>query len=223
MGARPLEIAMPTEQELGPRQDAERLEDIREDHRRRYDFALKYAVEISSRPAWDATFHILDAGCGTGYGASILGDCGHLVTAFDASEQAIETAKRLWQGNGAKFSCSRFADFEIPAAHMLTMFEVIEHTPEALDFIERASHRCRHFLGSVPNEEVVPFASPTTHNGHYRHFTPEEFVEAMESRGWTVMRIWGQAGKKGLDSAVVPSVGIVPRTLIIQAVSRNCP
>ena len=79
----------------------------------------------------DRRASVLDAGCGTGYGAALLAATGRAVTGIDASSEAIRLA-RSEHDAAARFLVADaislpFADFSFDA---VVCFEVIEHVED---------------------------------------------------------------------------------------------
>lgn len=180
------------------RQMATSLAGIRDDHVERYRFAQRFAVG-----------NIIDAGCGVGYGAQLVG----AMVAFDFDPDAIEHAKTYFPG--PIYQCRDLAQVEVGRCYgTLIMFEVIEHTPDALTFLKRSY--LQRLIGSVPNELVVPYDPAKSNPQHYRHFTPNELRAVLADCGWTVREEWGQVGKRGADAQVTPGFD-GKRTLVFVA------
>jgi 2-polyprenyl-3-methyl-5-hydroxy-6-metoxy-1,4-benzoquinol methylase len=90
-----------------------------------YQFALKYVKEKS----------VLDYGCGSGYGSHILASNACKVTAVDVSDEAIEYARNLYFANNLTYkTVSELTDEKFD---IITSFQVIEHVPDAKDFIQK--------------------------------------------------------------------------------------
>ncbi len=77
-------------------------------------------------------------GCGLGHDAALLADRGYDVTAFDASPQAIESAKRLHAGHEIDF---RVADVRTPPSQWRHRFDLVVevHILQALPPEHRAA------------------------------------------------------------------------------------
>lgn len=126
-------------------------------HTKFYQFASQFVQKDESL--------VLDAGCGSGYGAKILKESGALeVDAFDLSEHAIEFARNNF---------SQFANFRIAAItnlksygnkkfDLITCSEVLEHIKEygrereaLLELKVKLKNQGTLVLGT-PNDEMLP-------------------------------------------------------------------
>lgn len=174
------------------RQYAETLKDIRDDHLCRYEAACD---SITAR----SINSVVDAGCGIGYGSWLMSKTGAHVHGFDASAEAVEFGLEYYPGD---LHTGRLLQHDYPEADMLTMFEIIEHTDDAAEFLRGASEKCEYLMCSVPNEEVTPFDSPNTHRDHVRHYTPDEFEALLLSCGWQILRKGSQHEKEGKGARI---------------------
>jgi len=183
----------------GERQVAPTLDGIRADHRARYEWAAERL----------AGGIVVDAGCGVGYGASVLGAAGCHVRAYDRSQDAVAYAQEHYNHNpNVKYNVGDLYDVQYPQnVDAVVCFEAIEH----LTHPEKALHNFRRMaprlLFSVPNEEVFPFRGQ--YDFHTRHYTRAQAEELMARNGWRVTEWWGQEGPM---SPVEPEVN--GRTLV---------
>lgn len=187
------------------RQQAPTVAEIRDDHVARYRFALG-ALEEGEKA--------IDLGCGCGYGASILAGKVAKVTAIDADGEAIDYAKAHYAADNIVFRTGRAEGARLPKADAVIAFEVIEHVEDAAAVLARLAKAAPVLIGSVPNEDVVPFA--TANNPyHIRHFTPAELRDVLKAGGWNHVEIRSQKGKRGAEASVEPGEG--GRTLVFVA------
>lgn len=177
------------------RQTAVNLGGIRVDHINRYTFALNMAKSP-----------VLDAACGVGYGAYILAEHGHAVTAVDIAPEAISFGKTYYGHGDIEWITGDIAKAPWGWEMFKTIisFETIEHLPDPATVL-------KHFHGSleadgklicsVPNEEKYPF-KPQNFEGdqfpHLRHYTPKEFEELLNSAGFYVIHRGTQLSKTGV-------------------------
>jgi SAM-dependent methyltransferase len=152
--------------------------DLWNEHVARYRFASLLAAER----------HVLDAGCGTGYGAAAMASVASGVWGFDTSLEAVRYATRHY-GEHARF-CLGSAD-AFPARStwfdLVTAFEVIEHIstwPELISEAARVLKPTGAFLVSTPNKSS--YAESRKEVGvnpfHVHEFDQEEFRSALEEK-----------------------------------------
>lgn len=195
----------PGERQVSPTRDG-----IRRDHVARYEWAAQLLLHhrAPSGPA-----HVIDAGCGIGYGGHLLAEAGHAVKAFDADAEAIEYARQHYAHERIEYMRIAAAEFsgEAITADAAICFEVIEHLHDPASLLRELRHAATSLLVSVPNEDVLPYQN---HAYHYRHYTSGEFQTLLESTGWEVVEWYGQ---KDVESDVEKNCN--GRTLI--AVCRH--
>lgn len=189
------------------------VEEIRDDHVARYRYAAKFAQEVG------VSRHVWDVGCGCGYGAYILAsEGGRSVMACERDPSVTAYAEEHYTYPGLSFKTADFTQMD--PSHLvdvLVMFEVVEHSDQAPAFLARASRRVPYLVGSVPNENVVPFKGGRAINPeHYRHYTAQEIEEELRRCGWGLIEIGSQAGKKGADAAI-NTKSTKGRTLVFRA------
>jgi ubiquinone/menaquinone biosynthesis C-methylase UbiE len=93
--------------------------DLWNEHFARYAFAALYARGM----------HVLDLGCGTGYGAAHLAQSATRVTGIDISADAIRHAREHYPIENLAFEAASATNVPFPDAafDLVTAFEVIEH------------------------------------------------------------------------------------------------
>lgn len=144
-------------------------------------------AEHRARYWWAAAFvggkKVLDAACGTGYGANILAAAGATsVRGIDRAAHMIEFARRNAEPT-AEFEVGDLD--ELPFADgsfdVVVCFEAIEHVDEpesVLDELARVLRPGGLLATSSPNRDVYARSNP-----HHRHeFAPEEFRSALRAR-----------------------------------------
>jgi SAM-dependent methyltransferase len=92
------------------------------EHLVRYRFAARSAAGCT----------VLDVGCGTGYGASILAAKARLVVGVDNAPEAIQYAQANYPGGNLRFAVADCRNLPYPdgSFDLAVMFEVIEHIAE---------------------------------------------------------------------------------------------
>jgi len=144
-------------------------------------------AEHVARYRWAAALaqgrRVLDAGCGTGYGAELLAREGAAgVVGVDVDREVIEAAQR--DGSGAvTFAVADLRELpaELGAFDVVVCFEVLEHIDEpepALDRLAAALAPDGLLVVSSPNRDVYPPGNPF----HVHEFTPGELAEALGAR-----------------------------------------
>jgi SAM-dependent methyltransferase len=173
------------------------VDGIRADHVWRYRFA---AERLAGK-------RVLDAGCGVGYGASLLAAAGCAVKAVDIDAESVAYGR-------AHYGCDAIAWAAADLCHVT--FRLLEAAAcfEALEHMESPGLALVRFpdllIASVPNEAVIPKGKAFRH--HVRHYRPGEFQCLLEGAGYKVGEWWCQ-----MDMASAPVPGTAGRTLIAVA------
>jgi len=143
--------------ESGERQPGETLEEIRYDHRARYDFAVKYLKEHCRD---EQLSFGLDAFCGNGYGTYILSTgLGCNMLGIDGSGDAVVFAARHY-ANEKTFYAHKAFPFQLPETtfDFITCYESLEHVEKASQLVKEIGKSLKKegtlFL-SVPNEPCL--------------------------------------------------------------------
>jgi len=190
--------------QTGERQVAEHIEGIKPNHRQRYQFGIDKIKEHFC--ALERPITILDAACGVGYGtmmiAESLADGSDLkgsVLGVDIFEGAVEAAKRAYKLDNNDFmqldlGNSDLWNEKIDNVDAIVSIETIEHVKDAEDLIKRYAEKTNFLIGSVPNEDVVPF-NAITHPFHFRHYTNSEFETLLNDYGFKIKAIGTQYDK----------------------------
>ena len=189
------------------RQVATTLDGIRDDHKERYRFAIEQA-----RARSDVTT-VLDIGCGVGYGSWMMADAGFDVVGIERDADAVQFARDHYGHPHLRVALGDLADQHLDA-DMVTAFEIIEHTPDALPMLTKVEAKL--LVGSVPNEDAVPFVPGKVNAEHYRHFTPSQITDVLAKCGWVVTYMGYQPGKRG-DAATIQDDPEIKRTIVFAA------
>jgi SAM-dependent methyltransferase len=114
--------------------------DIISEHTSRYAYALSL---VGGK-------HVLDLGCGTGYGSEMLSWSAASVRGFDLWEPGADEHPR-WPGVTALTYGHDLCRHPLPPADLAVMFEVIEHLPDAPRALAIAFGAVGEIVGSFPN------------------------------------------------------------------------
>ena len=139
------------------------------------------AAAAGADPA-PAVFRVLDAGCGSGYGAAQLAglDPALQVVGIDLSEEALAYARPRYGGPNLHFAhgdclALEFADGEFD---LVMGFEVLEHLTEPAAFLQQARRVLRpsgHLLVSTPNRRYYSGERRYVNPFHTREYDASEF------------------------------------------------
>ena len=153
------------------RQVAPEIQQIRTDHRKRYEFAatrLKKGDEV------------LDFACGIGYGAKILSNLqlGNKITACDLNVNALEYANIHYASESINYLKNDALNATLPKEcfDLAISFETIEHLEKPKRFLLSIQHSLKKngiLICSVPNELFNPF-DKRIYPYHFRHYTLPE-------------------------------------------------
>jgi 2-polyprenyl-3-methyl-5-hydroxy-6-metoxy-1,4-benzoquinol methylase len=191
------------------RQVATTIDGIRDDHVARYRYAAAEARRIHAT-------RIADVGAGTGYGSWLLAkETDADVFGYEIDPDAVAFGEEHYAHPRVTRRAANLVTARLRDVDLITAFEIIEHFNEAPEFLAKATKRARFLVGSVPNQEMIPF-DPVKHERHVRHYTPAELRDELETAGWEIRFLGGQIGKRGPDAAVGPLTSKV-RTLVFVA------
>ncbi len=105
-------------------------------HIARYNFALQWCSDHSNYP-YEPKKHVLDAGCGTGYGTLMLSWVSWSV-GVDRDEDAIRYARAKYSTPRTRFEVSNADDIRLPDNFfdVAVAFEIIEHLLDPESFLQ---------------------------------------------------------------------------------------
>jgi len=121
--------------------------DLWNEHVARYWFAARFARGR----------RVLDAGCGSGYGADVLAREACEVLAVDISDDAIDYARQHYRRANVRFERASCLEIPAPGASfdLVVAFEIIEHLSDWRAFlseVRRVLAPAGQFLVSTPNQ-----------------------------------------------------------------------
>ncbi len=119
--------------------------DLFNEHFARYRFAARFC----------SGKRVLDAGCGTGYGAAELAKSAAAVTAIDLSREAIDFAREKYPAPHLEYRTGDCLSLPDGPFDLIAAFEVIEHLDRWRDFlagVKRVLAPGGLFLVSTPNK-----------------------------------------------------------------------
>lgn len=129
--------------------------------------------------------HVLDAGCGTGYGSFVLAQSANSVKGIDISEESIQWCKEQYETQEnltfiqASLEKLPFVDGEFDCVVNL---EVIEHVDKSIQLaflkeVKRVLKRTGVLIMSTPNKMVYTDKSGYQNPFHVCEFYPDEFKD----------------------------------------------
>lgn len=175
---------------------------IEDDHRARYEFATRYVGGA----------RVLDAACGTGYGARMLRDAGATcVTGVDIGETQVAYAEATFAGDGVDFivgdvvSCGNAGTFDV-----VVSFETIEHVQDYEAVLANFSRVLKPggiAVISSPNRVVTSPRARTlegrpSNQFHVREFVAGELAEALGRSGLQPVGLFVQRERLRLPRAL---------------------
>lgn len=176
----------------GERQIGRTIEEIRCDHKERYQTVIDRlkADGISPQSA-------LDIFCGVGYGSYMFSqafpDC--LIDAYDGSSDAILHAKANFNQRGKIDFRQGLWPFLLEKKYdVILSIESIEHVEDDKQFLKDLFHALTDngllFL-SFPNQYVMPLVK-TKHKFHFRHYLLDEAFDLVSQVGFGLVDWYGQ-------------------------------
>lgn len=169
-------------------------DDLYNEHITRYLFAAQYLKPY--------TRHLLDAGCGSGYGSFELSKSFESITAIDISKEAIEYAVHRYPAPNLTYAVGdcKHMSFE-HKFDAVTSFEVIEHLDEVekyLTSVKNALVPSGIFIVSTPNKKLYSDSLENYENPyHVKEYYLQEFVEILRGH-FNYVQIFAQDLLKGI-------------------------
>lgn len=158
-------------------------------HLRAYDEAVAYAAERD----------VLDVGCNTGYGTVRFVPVARSVTGTDVSPKAIEAARMRAVDGQPRFVLADGGTlpFDDGSFDLVTNFQVLEHVPDAIAYLEglrRVARPGGTIVLATPNAATRLDPGMTPWNRfHVREYTAAELKDLLE-RVFPRVRVRGLFG-----------------------------
>jgi SAM-dependent methyltransferase len=148
--------------------------DLWAEHFSRYVFAARFATAK----------HVLDIGCGTGYGTAELAKHASAAVGIDVAADALDYARLHYPNAHFEQAPASALPFPGQSFDLITAFEVIEHLSDWRQLLAEARRVMRHdgiFLVSTPNKSY--YAESRSQDGpnpfHAHEFEYNEFTTAL--------------------------------------------
>ena len=158
------------------------------EHIQRYQFASTFCQSK----------HVLDAGCGVGYGSQYLSANGaRYVLAIDISDAALYEAKERFGRDNLKFEKMDVETIDISLGQfdLIVNFENLEHLTSPSRFLDQAALLlgAGTLITSTPNGAISNLREDgkPANKFHVKEFTAEELSDLLSSRFETVT-LYGQ-------------------------------
>lgn len=176
----------------GERQIANNYEQIRQDHKNRYQFACDKLLELDCGV-------VLDLACGIGYGSLMIAEkTQHKVIGVDVDSGAIDYAQRFFKNNNVDFLQQDALALKLEKpVDAIVSFETIEHVPFYSELLDKFYNLLKPnglLICSTPNQTLMPFDA-AVYKFHIRHFTNSEMEELLVKAGFKIIDIFMQSDK----------------------------
>lgn len=141
----------------------------------RYNFCARMACKNA---------HILELGCSSGIGATILSEEAKSYTGVDLDEQALNTAKKCFPSSRYQFFHDDFMGKKFGEFDAVISLDVVEHIlPEFEEMYFSTAvnnlHRDGICVIGTPNITSSPYASECSKLGHVNMYTQEQLVKVL--------------------------------------------
>lgn len=139
---------------------------------------------------------VLDAGCGEGYGASMMADAGaSSVAAVDLDAPTIAHVQRRYRAVSGVLAELTRLPYAGATFDLVVSFQVIEHVwdvPGYLDSLRRVLHQEGELIIATPNRlTFTPGSDVPLNPFHVTEFSPLELHAALEAAGLKVEAMLG--------------------------------
>lgn len=162
----------------------------------RYEFAKRYLKH---------GMKVLDLGCGTGYGTSILGQRNCEVLGVDINKEAVIYAKKHYLDKNVTFQVGDITKLNSPIGgfDFICSFEVIEHLKNPNKFLINLRGLLSKdgvFILSTPNASVVSPNNRVASPYHTKEFNYDE-LDSLLKKNFNNVKIFSQTKSKKAELA----------------------
>ncbi len=166
--------------------DPARLDTTHQDHQARYEFAVNH-VDGGT---------LLDAGCGFGYGTTMLTAKADRIVGIDMYPEAIAYAQEHYSAATVRFELADLLGFDPPEAPFdnVVCLEVVEHVQDDAGFVSalrRLVAAGGTLIASTPNKDVTSPQGPPADPTHVREYTPQQFRTLLADAGFHTIDLYG--------------------------------
>ena len=180
---------------------------IRHQHLTRYQWACEFTLNRS----------VIDAACGTGYGAAILVERGGAreVLGFDCSAEAIAEAKHVCRLDAVKFEVADVLRLPVAdqACDVYASFETIEHIENDRAYVQEVVRVLKpggRFLCSTPNRLLtnpgITLDGKPFNRFHVREYTAAE-LKTFLAPYFSTIDLFGQSPYRKRYAGLLNRVG----------------
>lgn len=141
----------------------------------------EHCMRYSFAQSMVARMHVLDLGCGTGYGSEMLTWVAASVLGFDLWEPAAHERPE-WPGGAILAYGHDLCTAPLPAADAAVMFEVIEHLHDAPAALRIAFAAAPLLITSFPNPK---YHGSHLNKYHVNDWTLEQFEQELHEAAGT--------------------------------------
>ncbi len=129
--------------------------------------------------------HVIDVGCGEGYGCAMLGAVAGRVLGIDISPEVVAHARERYGRETVSFEVMDVNRLQVPDASfdLAVSFQVVEHLVDESGYFSELARVLKPggvaFLTTPNRLTISPGSDKPINPFHLREYTPEEFAGAL--------------------------------------------